>query len=93
MISIVSRYHDWCRVNQYGQEADYNNIAGFLISYVLINKGSTRSIHLVLGLLKRYFKLESKSWLTESDSYTIQLFVSELKYRDHSSPSQAIKNT
>jgi hypothetical protein len=38
----------------------------------------------VLGLLKRYFKLESLSWLSESDSYKVQLFISELKYRDMS---------
>jgi hypothetical protein len=85
MISLVERFHKWCKRNhKENLEANYNNIAGFILSNVEVNKGSTRSVSLVLGLLKRYFKLESLSWLSESDSYKVQLFISELKYRDMS---------
>lgn len=81
MMSLVSRFHKWCRNLRREPEANYYNIAGFLFSYVENNKGSTRSISLVLGLLKRYFKLESLNWLSESDGYKVQLFILELKYR------------
>jgi hypothetical protein len=69
MTVMASRYHKWCEQHQFCQEANYNNVAAFLLSYVLNNKGSTRSVHLILGLLKRYFKLKGKSWLTKSESY------------------------
>jgi hypothetical protein len=82
MISLVSRFYKWCNQYQQNSDATYSNIAGFLFSYVESNKGSTRSVSLVLGLLKRYFRLEGLNWLNESDSYKVQLFISELKYRD-----------
>jgi hypothetical protein len=88
MTSMVIRYQKWCSQHRYSPKANYNNIAGFLVNYVMSNKGSTRSVHLVLGLLKRYFKLEGLDWLTESENYKVQLLVSELKFRDYSSPIQ-----
>jgi hypothetical protein len=88
MLGMGIRYQKWCREHKYSFEASYNNIGGFLLSYVLNNKGSTRSVSLVLGLLKRFFKIEGLNWLTESESYKVQLLISELKFRDYSSPIQ-----
>lgn len=84
MASLALRFHKWCKNHKCEPVANYNNIAGFLFCYVEKNNGSTRSVSLVLGLLKRYFKIESLNWLSDSDSYKVQLFVLELKYRDTS---------
>ncbi len=35
MTAMASRYDKWCEQHQYSQEANYNNVAGFLLIYVL----------------------------------------------------------
>ena len=41
-----------------------------------------------LDYWKRYVKLKGLQWLSENKGYKVQLLVSELKFRDYSSPIQ-----
>jgi hypothetical protein len=46
------------------------------------NNGSTRSIDLLIGYLKRYAQWQGLSWLNKSEEYRLKLIVNELKYKD-----------
>jgi hypothetical protein len=44
-----------------------------MVNYVEQNKGSTRSVDLVLSYFKRYCRLEGKEYLSDTDSYKLKL--------------------
>jgi hypothetical protein len=58
----------------------------FVVDYVEKNKGSTRSVDLVIGYFKRFCKLENVEFLCERDSYKLKLLVQQLKFEDVSGP-------
>jgi hypothetical protein len=83
MLSTVNKYNAWCKTNTLEKSfINHNTVAGFLIEHVNRNEGSTRSVDLLIGYLKRHAKLQDIAWLSSTEEYKLKLVVSELKYQD-----------
>jgi hypothetical protein len=57
-------------------------VAKFLLDYVRLNNGSSKSLALVLSALKVYGHYNDHNWLSEQGQYRVQQVVKELQLRD-----------
>jgi hypothetical protein len=89
MCSMINRFKQWCyEQNMSSYPMVYDTIGKFLVEYVEKNKGSTKSIDLILGYFRRFCRLENLVFLSDTDSYKLELLVKHLKFNDTSGPNR-----
>lgn len=89
MSAMLTRFESWCDVNHLTPyPLIFESLGKFMVNYVEQNKGSTRSVDLVLSYFKRYCRLEGKEYLSDTDSYKLKLLVRQLQFQDVKGPNR-----
>jgi hypothetical protein len=89
MLSMLTRYESWCQNQQFiPYPLTYEVVGKFVVNFVEKNKGSTRSIDAVVGYFRRFCKLEGVVFLSETDTYKLELLVKQLKFNDVKGPNR-----
>lgn len=75
-------FKEWCIRQGIPFGLNYDNVAGFLCSFVEKMKGSTKSIRNMLSALRTYERKCGRHWISDQDQYKLERFVRQLEYLD-----------